>query len=166
VPLHHAARARVKKFKFRSRKKNHETYYFKVSRVTRLGEFSPIGRLFIYTLWVVFKKKTNSSKILGRLFQGKKLCRYVLILTKIQVGPHFGQFFAQTHLVTLIVSRNGHLSKSSVYANRWRRKWDELATLAEPIRGPPLKDPDFWNFTIFVILQFGQWIVTNYNCHF
>jgi hypothetical protein len=55
------------------------------ARVSRFGEFSPNGRYFA----------------LGKLMKITSL-DYALILTKIWVGQHFGRFFSQTHLVTLV----------------------------------------------------------------
>jgi hypothetical protein len=58
----------------------------KRSRVTRLGEFSPIGRF--YSLGS-FLKITEVAQILGLFFQGKS---YVLILTKDGLDYNFGNF--------------------------------------------------------------------------
>jgi hypothetical protein len=57
-------------------------------RVTRLGEFSPIGGLF--TLGSLCENGKNQDYYVGINFDKKR------------IGPHFGRFFYQTHLVTLV----------------------------------------------------------------
>jgi hypothetical protein len=69
-------------------------------RVTRLGEFSPIGLLF--TLGQFVKNYRNRQNF--GLFAQKKMCTYVVILRK---NATFWALFSQTHLVTLPL---GHLN--------------------------------------------------------
>jgi hypothetical protein len=66
------------------------------TRVTRLGEFSPIGWLF--TLGS-FLKMTEVAQIFGLLFPNVS-ATYVLILTESGLGNSWASF-SQTHLVTL-----------------------------------------------------------------
>jgi hypothetical protein len=55
------------------------------ARVTRLGEFSPIERMFTYGSFL--KIKEVAKRDWPAVFQSKSC---VLILTKIWVGLHFG----------------------------------------------------------------------------
>jgi hypothetical protein len=57
-------------------------------RVTRLDDFSPIGRLF--TLGSFFEKYKSGPNFGAAFFNGRSC---VLILTKKWIGLHFGQFF-------------------------------------------------------------------------
>jgi hypothetical protein len=77
----------------------------------RLGEFSLIGRIFAY--WANFRLfgefstivrsftsvSLKKSKFLGQFFHGKSNSK---ILTKNGLGYTLGDFFSQTHLVTLL----------------------------------------------------------------
>jgi hypothetical protein len=65
-------------------------------RVTRLDDFSPIGRLFLFGQ---FLKITEEAKIMGVLFQRKNVVYYDKKLVRL----HFGRFFLQAHLVNLLV---------------------------------------------------------------
>jgi hypothetical protein len=67
-----------------------------VSRMARLGEFAPFGRLFTLGRFskIYIRSNTNFS---ATVFHSK---RYVLIR---QI--RFGRFFSQTHLVTQSVSQ-------------------------------------------------------------
>jgi hypothetical protein len=60
-----------------------------MTRVTRLGEFSPIGRLF---LWVVFVKITEVAQIKWATFTTVTYM-YVEFFGKIWIGQHFGRLF-------------------------------------------------------------------------
>jgi hypothetical protein len=71
-----------------------------VVRVTTLGEFSPIGQLIT---WTSFSKITeaiirSSPNSRGHFFPRKNLC-----INFNNKWLHFGRFFSQTHLVTLLV---------------------------------------------------------------
>jgi hypothetical protein len=55
--------------------------------VTRLGELSPLGKIFNLE---VFAKIIEVANIFAIFFPWKKLC---INFYKEQVGPHFGQFF-------------------------------------------------------------------------
>jgi hypothetical protein len=83
-------------------------------RVTRLGDISPFGRLFNLG---DFLKTTEIGQVFLLRFPTLLLCN-VLVLTKHGLGYSLGEFFSQTHLVTLIwghgfVSRNGLWKSSS-----------------------------------------------------
>jgi hypothetical protein len=77
--------------------------------VTRLGDcdFSPIGRWLI--LGSFSENEMGSLNLWATFFHGKS---YVLIVTKIRVGLHFGRFFA---------SSSGHTGGE----RRFRRKQTE-----------------------------------------
>jgi hypothetical protein len=69
-----------------------------VSRVTRLGEFSPLGRLFSMGSF----SSNRSNPIFGPIFHhGKK--SFIKVDEKC-AGLHFGRYFLQTHPVTLTLS--------------------------------------------------------------
>jgi hypothetical protein len=68
------------------------------SRLTRLGEFKPIG--WVLTLRGFFI--TEVAQMFGLFFQGKS---YVLICDKNELSYILG-YFPQTHLVTLLQSTN------------------------------------------------------------
>jgi hypothetical protein len=64
------------------------------SRMTRLGEFPPIGRIVYFGKFEIYIRHPN---FWTTSFRGK---RYVLTLTKIGLGYVF-EIFSQTHPVTL-----------------------------------------------------------------
>jgi hypothetical protein len=57
------------------------------ARVTRLGEFPPIGQLL---LWAFFENYIITPNVWATLFRGK---RYALILTTNGLGYSLGDFF-------------------------------------------------------------------------
>jgi hypothetical protein len=65
------------------------------NRVTRCGEFSAIGRLNTLRSFFTLQKRPN----FGQFFSAVKVMQW--FLQKNWLGPHFGRFFSQTHLVTL-----------------------------------------------------------------
>jgi hypothetical protein len=71
--------------------------------VTRLGEFSPNGRIFTHWATVYFGpfvKNTTVALIFGQLLSIVRVCN-VLILTK-NGSVMFLAIFSRTHLVTLL----------------------------------------------------------------
>jgi hypothetical protein len=67
------------------------------ARVTRLGEFSPIGRLLN---WAFFNMYNIFVSHFGLLFSQKNSCE-PSSFDKIRVGLHFGRLFSEKHPVTL-----------------------------------------------------------------
>jgi hypothetical protein len=69
-------------------------------RVTRLGEYSPIGRLLPLGSFLITEVTQNF--VLLRYFHSSG---FALILRKQMAGLHFGRLFHKTHLVTLLLHR-------------------------------------------------------------
>jgi hypothetical protein len=65
--------------------------------VTRLGEFSPLGRFLTFGH---FFKSENWAKILGFFISNKELRSMYIVLTE-RVDPHLGRFSSQNYLVAL-----------------------------------------------------------------
>jgi hypothetical protein len=72
--------------------------FLKVARsVTRLGEFSPNGRLLYFGHYL--RNKKRGPKVLGFFIPMYRLC---INFGKNGLGNILGDFFSQTHLVTLV----------------------------------------------------------------
>jgi hypothetical protein len=65
-------------------------------RVTRLGEFSPLGRLLLWA--VFFENRRVSIHFFATVFHGKS---FVLIFDKKMVWARIWAILSQTYLVTL-----------------------------------------------------------------
>jgi hypothetical protein len=70
------------------------------SRVTRMGEFSPIGRFLSLEF---FSKLSEVAYIIGYSFLWKKLC---INFDKKWVGLHFGRFLKSGHHLVTLNGRN------------------------------------------------------------
>jgi hypothetical protein len=68
-----------------------------------LGEFSPIGRLFIVAKFISISEE---AAMIGLLIFADKKC----IEFHKKVGLHFGQYFQKSHLVTLVPIPSCHQS--------------------------------------------------------
>jgi hypothetical protein len=79
-------------------------------RVTRLDEFSPLGR--IVTLEAFFENYRSSQNHWATVSRGKN---YVIIMTKNGLGYILADFFSQLHLVTLVPMTCPRLHRDIAY---------------------------------------------------